>query len=610
MSEEGDNQKKNNSSKFIDKTVDFIFSKDIRKWVLLTFILGFILRVFAAIRAHFYADEMIYISYSIGFIESAKLQPCVQSAVWMWITNFFSNIFGTTILGIRFPAVLFGSLSIILIYLLGKELFSKKTGLLAAFIFAISPFQFMFTVAEIDISMAFFALFAMYLLIRFFRTDKKQFFIFGWISLGIAIMIKPIALLFIPAFVIFSLYYNKKYNKKYKVKQIIYAAIIIIILVLPVLTFNFMLYRDKGILDMQFARATQKGIEPYGDIIETIQPFSFTKSFISYDGAAATSLKGMLPGSITGFKFYLFRDNLVMFLLGLLGVFFIFKNKNKFRWLLILSFLFPFCFLSGSAMLAKHYTFGTYFFSVLSAYSITQISGKISKEQMRKFFMYICIIALIVASLVVIYQSPALNGLIGKNHLGQVVDYKYGNMNENSLVVVDARIYRGRIAFMFWDRNYIESTYFPAIINNPDQFPGELANIETYFVEAITDDSGWGTIKDQPDFNQSTEQIVDFFKTNAQLVETIEDIQGQSHFNIYKTVLSIKPSVLDYIRDTHVFFYYPIDYKPVNENFDHYELYNAGDILLDKLAHWVLYFEILIAFFLSIYLFYLLYKAK
>ena len=74
-------------------------------------------------------------------------------------------------------------------------------------------------------------------------------------------MIKPIALLFIPAFTIFFFLYNKKYHKKYRLKKIFYAALIILLMVLPVLTYNFLLYKDKGLVDMQFARATKIGFD-------------------------------------------------------------------------------------------------------------------------------------------------------------------------------------------------------------------------------------------------------------------------------------------------------------------------------------------------------------
>jgi len=279
--------------KLITRSVDFIFSKDSRKWVLLMFVIGFILRTLVALRLKFDADEMIYVPQTIHFIEAGKLQIYNQCAIWYWFTDLFNHIFGVNVLGARFFAVLLGSLSIILVYLLGKKIFNEKIGILAAFIFTLSPFQLAHTIGEMDIPMSFFAFLSFYLLILFLEKEKKSLFILAWITLGIAIMVKPIALLFIPAFCLFMLCYNKKHHDDFRWKQILYAALIIIIMVAPVLTYNYLLYKDKGLVDMQFARFTRIGFDFYSGIASTIEPFSLKVLTMPADGA--------LPGFIRGF---------------------------------------------------------------------------------------------------------------------------------------------------------------------------------------------------------------------------------------------------------------------------------------------------------------------
>ena len=51
------------------------------------------------------------------------------------------QIFGQSEFSIRFPALIFGVLSIFMIYKLGKVLFNLEIGLLSALILAISPFH-------------------------------------------------------------------------------------------------------------------------------------------------------------------------------------------------------------------------------------------------------------------------------------------------------------------------------------------------------------------------------------------------------------------------------------------------------------------------------------
>ena len=113
------------SEDILSKAIDRIFMLK-KKTVYLTLIIffGFIFRALYALRARFYADEMVHGTHAIGFIGSGKLQIMDQSAIWFWLTDLSMKIFGANIFGIRLIAILLGSMSIIAVYLLGKELFS------------------------------------------------------------------------------------------------------------------------------------------------------------------------------------------------------------------------------------------------------------------------------------------------------------------------------------------------------------------------------------------------------------------------------------------------------------------------------------------------------
>ena len=52
----------------------------------------------------------------------------------------WANVFGTSEFSLRFPSIIFGSLSVLMIYLLGSLLYDKKTGIIASALLAISPF--------------------------------------------------------------------------------------------------------------------------------------------------------------------------------------------------------------------------------------------------------------------------------------------------------------------------------------------------------------------------------------------------------------------------------------------------------------------------------------
>ena len=150
---------KNQNKDFTNSIIDFLFSKDNRRYIVLIFLFGLIFRVLISLAIPFGADEMGYVVHSIGFIDSGKLQIHDQDGLWFFLSDLVMKIFGVTVFGARFLAALFGSLSIILIYLIGKEIFNRKTALIAAAIMAISSYSILNSIGVMDVPMAFFAFF-------------------------------------------------------------------------------------------------------------------------------------------------------------------------------------------------------------------------------------------------------------------------------------------------------------------------------------------------------------------------------------------------------------------------------------------------------------------
>jgi len=592
---------KNQNKDFTNSIIDFLFSKDNRRYIVLIFLFGLIFRVLISLAIPFGADEMGYVVHSIGFIDSGKLQIHDQDGLWFFLSDLVMKIFGVTVFGARFLAALFGSLSIILIYLIGKEIFNRKTALIAAAIMAISSYSILNSIGVMDVPMAFFSFLSLYFLILFIKTNKSIFFISIWVSLGLAIMIKQIALLFIPAFLLFLLYSNKKNYNNFKLKQALYTILILLLMVVPVLTYNYLLYKDKQIVDLQFSRFFGLAEEQYASISHTLTPFSLKTLFVSYEGG--------LPGILVAFRIILSFESIAIFVLSMAGVFEIAKSKNRFKYLLFLSFLFPFLFLAATSLLPNHFVFVSLFFALFSARGIDYVSNKFTDLNTKKLVTLFLLILVFLSSFYQIYKFNE-GSVTGNNEIGKLINFKEGSISEDSLVIVDSRIYRGRTAFMFWDRAYLESSNFIYLSQNLDQFPGEEVPMHVYFIEAATDDSGWGSIKDQPEFNQTTEQLVSFFEQNAQLIKTINGQNGEAHFKVYEGTFYLKPSISGFVKSSHSFFFYPLEYKPKSEVFDNYQTYNLVDSLIDKFAHGVLYLEVFLSLFVILFIFFELYKSS
>lgn len=102
--------------------------------------------------ASMYGDELslVYDSYSIlhtGHDQSGQFLPLIfqqgggRLGGYVYLSAPFVGIFGMTSLGVRFLSVLSGLGLVILVYFFCREYFNEKVGLIASFLWAISPWD-------------------------------------------------------------------------------------------------------------------------------------------------------------------------------------------------------------------------------------------------------------------------------------------------------------------------------------------------------------------------------------------------------------------------------------------------------------------------------------
>lgn len=581
-------KQKTSFDKIIDTTLNFFFSKDPRKWLVLIMILGFILRFLATsnVSPHV-ADEMVHGVHAIGITDSGIINLQNQSPLWFYLTDLAYKVFGVNSFGARFLSFFFGLLSIPLLYLITKKLFNTKVALISAFLLAISSFHIRYALIEMDEAMIFFILFAFYYFMN--GIEKKQKFVLPvFILLAVAMLIKPITLMFIPAFALYFFYMlfkEKDIEKRNEVfrknkKPLILGSIIFIISMAPVLVYNYLLYKEKGLSDIIFARFFNIAPEFYAGLQGgTGGGFVFSKFINSF------------PIILKSF----WQLDPIISVLGLLGLYFIFTSKKKFVKFFILLNLIPFIFLIGTQPLQTHFSPFMIPLSMSASLFIVTFTNKIKNIDPKKIILFVLILILLVN---LYLMMPYLTS---KSAMFKARSFAIDNIEENDIVIVDARIYRGRIAFMFNDKHYVESSLFSQIHAQTQQIQwGITVPTDVYFVECIFDDCGWGSIANQPEFNASVEQMVDFFKTNAQKIKTIpsggtdnsEDISDK-YFNIYKTTLNLKPQIYPLIDSTHEWFFYPVLWK--GERYDSYELDTFGKNFSHNFGYIVLWIYVVIA---------------
>jgi len=616
--------------KILDKGVDSVFNMGRHKVYLLgILVLGFVLRLIAAINLSVSADDMHFVTHAINFLSADKIVTYDQSSgLWFAFTSISYKIFGLTQLGSRMAALIFGSLSIIAIYLLTREFFGKRESLIAALLLAIAPFHIKNTIAEMDVMAMFFVLMAMLFFMKAMKSEKDWLYALSGIFLGLAIYTKVYPLLFIPSLLIYFVYVKWKNEEeifsKDNLKKIAIFLLLIFVFTIPALTHNYLLYQDKGFLDLQFTRTLGLGknvSEQYYGWDAQFNAKNSWKGLIFGDTRHSGSGNPLLWVAIN----FIRQGDPLAFYLGIIGIFFIlFKRKDYRNYLVfsLLGILFILPFLASIILLPKHFIFLELLLVPLGALSVKEINRSLSKK-LGKDCLKIVLVVLFLFSLIYLGLPPKADiyHFYGKSHIGQMIDFKNSKISENSLIVADSRIYRGRINWALQERPYLEAGDFADIISKSESLPGPIVNTEVYFVECAIDDCGWGTIGNQPGLNESMESLVKFFEKNGQVVKTIsEPIEKKPYYpfissgnkeeiiRIHKVVMPIKSVIVLAASEPKSWFLYNIGYLPTGKEFDSFEVSGVLNKSLYQIALWIVKLSLFLSLVSVIYVLYLWFK--
>lgn len=189
----------------------------------LVFICAFLIRLAYIIQIkstifynNFMLDEAFYNQWALSIAGGDWLGDGVFNALplYPYILAVIYKIFGCNLFIGRFAEITIGSLSCIVLYLLGKELFGKRAGIIAALIGAFyAPFIFYSGIFAPTVFVIFLYLTALLLLYKAIKTERGiSFFIFGLIA-GLAGITRAGMLLFIPAVLLWLIITSKAKRK-------------------------------------------------------------------------------------------------------------------------------------------------------------------------------------------------------------------------------------------------------------------------------------------------------------------------------------------------------------------------------------------------------------
>lgn len=612
----------------LDKTIDGLFSASKTRYILLgILILGFVLRFIAAVNLGANADDMFHATKAINFLGSDRLETYDQSAgLWYAFTDSMYSFFGYTQLASRIAALIFGTALILVVYGISRHFFDQKTSLFAALLVALSPFQIKNTIAEMDAMAMFFVLLSSFFFLKgISQTKSNTLFILSGVAMGLAVYTKVYPLLFIPAFAVY--FYLDRAKKKASFftqsnfKIALAFCIPVLLFSLPALTHNYLLYKDKGIMDLQFSRTFGFGAEKSAQFYawDPIWDEKNAWSALFFGGATQHDPEGD-PLLLKAFG-YLARGSPLIFLLILIGIVSAFRKKQPYLFYSILHIVVPLFFLASIILLPKHYLFLELFLIPLGASALSTLT---EQPRVKAYSKHLAIISCILVLFTLFYlgTTHTMPGYYGRSAIATVIDYKESLPVTNSVFIGDSRIYTNRLYWMLSGTPYMQGGEFVTLLNqqNMDN-SSQKVPIKVYFIECSLDDCGWGRDKITPDLNNSMESLVALFSQRGTLEKTVSEpvhegsyypLLGEKRtmYKVYSANLLLAPQVVAYARVPKQSILYTVGYLPKENQFDYYTTHSFFDSFLQKTALLIVRLALILVFISPLYCFYLWLRGK
>ena len=171
--------------------------------------------------------KTLTLNYSLGDFHP----PLFHVVLKTWIL-----LFGNSEIAVRSPSIIFAIFSILLVYLIAKKLYDKKTALIAATLLATAPLHIYYSQeARMYMLAAFLVSLSVYFFISLIKSDKIIYWIGFIASTSLMLYSDYLPYLMIPTYLLF-IFLNRKKIAKSTLVSFIPASLVILILLIPWLT--------------------------------------------------------------------------------------------------------------------------------------------------------------------------------------------------------------------------------------------------------------------------------------------------------------------------------------------------------------------------------------
>ena len=438
-----------------------------------------------------------------------------KAPVYIWLASISIKLFGPTTSAIRIPSALFGSLSILAIYFLSKEIFKKESIALAtATALTLLPGHIQFSRAgfEANVALFFIILFLLFLQIG---IKKKQYIVYSSLPAIIATYTYFSARVIIPLILFLWLISNIKNIKKIILPSILFILIFVIGYI-PI--FNSPHYQNSNILRLstesvldnhpQIVYANSLRLADGNTLLSRIIHHRFTyttkeflinmsdhfsSSFLFFSGDPN-------PRHSTGLSGVALPTSIILFIIGLLSLI---KNKKHVFYILSLWIVFlipasiptktPHLLRSLGSLIPISIILGL---GLSKSIKLLKLS-KTNKNSLRFFsFIYIFILLINFSAFYYHLQTiyPKENNIAWQDGYPQLAKYINDNYHQYDQIMAPPgdRFFLYALYYLQYPPKDIQASQADNLINNPNSFSiskfgkVELTNIDWTKFENIS----------------------------------------------------------------------------------------------------------------------------
>lgn len=381
------------------------------------FLISYLIRIAGSSNINMFVDEWLY-WIKTNKILISNFSPRADVFDYSppfipYIGAVVTLIFGGDLNNLRIISVIFGSLTVPFMYLLGKAMYNRKVGLLAALFMSFTAYHILYSrVYMLDAPTLFFITAFLYFFWLSQNTDSKKsitvYSIIAGAMLGLAFDVKYIAFFLIPAIIVYVLWIQRFNLKILMEKRIILTFLFAFLFFFPTIVALF--YTGIGIhgfIDYAFTRFEIKGS------VGNMRSLDYSPLDLLNKGLDKnTNVLFTWGAENLSYYWYFFKFSAILLLLI---VFFYylsgFLRRDKRCSFLIISLFFSYIVVLAAGILQHYLIYTQPFYFIMFSHVIINSFEYLKKENNYKNILNIIIVFLAI----IIVLSSFITGIASSN---------------------------------------------------------------------------------------------------------------------------------------------------------------------------------------------------